>query len=133
MYRRHQSLYNADFVVQYFHHRRETVGGARRIGYHSMAALESLVIDAIDDRSIDVFAAGRGDDYFFRAASQMRARFFLARKKSGALEHDINAHGAPWQIGRIALSEHADLVAIDDHRVAFHRDRAVKFAMSCVI
>src|SRR5437764_13746657 len=115
MYRRHQSLYNADFVVQYFHHRRETVGGARRIGYHRMAALQRLVIDAIDDRGIDVFAAGRGDDYFFRAAFEMRARFLLARKEPSALEHDINAHGAPWQIGRIALSEHPALVAIVDH------------------
>jgi hypothetical protein len=46
----------------------------------------------------------------------------LLVKKAGALEHHVDAELAPGQLGRIALGEHLDAVAVDDHVVAVDLD-----------
>ena len=82
------------------------------------AALEHLVVDAVDDGGIDVLAARRRDHHLLRAALEVRAGLGLAGEEPGALEHEFGAELAPGELGRIALGEHADAVAVDDHVVA---------------
>ena len=63
----------------------------------------------------------------------MRAGFFLGREKPRALEHDVDAERAPRQLGRIALREHLDAVAVDDHGIAVDLDGALEFAVHGVV
>ena len=83
-----------------------------------MAGLEHAVIDAVDDGRVDVVAARRGNHDLLRARRDMRRRLGLAGEQARALEHEIHAEFAPGQLGRIALRDHADAVAVDHHRVA---------------
>ena len=57
----------------------------------------------------------------------------LAREEPGALQHHVHAQLAPGQLGRIAVGQHLDLVAINDHGVAFDADRARELAVGGVV
>ena len=63
----------------------------------------------------------------------MCAGFLFRREQAGALHHDIDAQRAPRQCRRIALREHLDAVAVDDHRVALDLYLAGKLAVRRVI
>jgi hypothetical protein len=91
------------------------------------------VVHAVDDGAVHVVAARRGDQHALGAAGEMRAGLGLAGEDAGALEHHVDAQLAPGQLGRIALGEHADAVAIDHHRVAIDRDGAVELAVRGVV
>ena len=68
-----------------------------------------------------------------RAAFEVRAGLRLGGEQASALENDLGAELAPRQLGRIALGEHADAVAIDDHRVAVDAHFARKLAVRRVV
>src|SRR5690606_25256067 len=63
---------------------------------------------------------------------QVGAGLFLAGEKARAFQHDVHAQLAPGQGRGIAVGQHADLVAVDDHVVAVDGDRAGKLAMGGV-
>src|ERR1700733_5373923 len=87
------------------------------------------MIDAVHDGGIDILAARRRDHDLLRAALQMGACLGAAREEAGALENEFGADLTPRQLRRIALREHADAIAVDDHRIAldayFPREPAV--------
>jgi len=91
------------------------------------------VVDAEDHGRIDVITARRGNQHLAGTARQMRARLGLAREESRALEDDVDAELPPRQLGRIALREHADTIAVDDHRVALNAHLTVEATMSGVV
>ena len=73
-----------------------------------------LLIHAHADRRIGV-RGGRGDQDFFGAAlGDMHFSFFSCRKMPGGLENDFGPKEAPWKVGRIALLENHNLLAVDD-------------------
>ena len=95
--------------------------------------LERLVIDAVDDGRVDVLAAGRGDDHLRAPPFRCADAFSLVVKSpvhSSTTSTPSEPHGSSR---RIALREHADAVAVDDHRVAFDADRARKLAVRGVV
>ena len=53
MHRGHESLVDADRVVEHLDDGREAIGGARRIGNDDMRLRELVVIDAVDDGQVD--------------------------------------------------------------------------------
>ena len=57
----------------------------------------------------------------------------LAGEEPGALEDDVDAEIAPRQLRRIALGEHPDAVAVDDHRVPVDDHLARKPAVHRVV
>ena len=122
-----------DLVVQHLDHRHQAVGGAGGVGDHGVAALQHLVIHAIDDGRIDVLTAGRGDHHLLRAAFEVRAGLGLAGEEPGALEHVLDPILAPRQLRRVALGEHADAVAVHDHVVAVDLDFAGEPAVHGVV
>src|SRR5487761_2302504 len=63
----------------------------------------------------------------------MCRRLGLGGEESGALEDDVDAERAPRKLRRVALREHADSVAVDDHRVAVHGNVAREFAVHGVV
>src|SRR5690606_25856097 len=82
---------------------------------------------------IDILAAGCRNDHLLGAALDMRAGLFLAREKARAFQHDIDLELAPGQFGRVAVGQHADLVAVDHHVVTIHRHGARKLAVRRVV
>src|SRR5690606_19854245 len=81
---------------------------------------------------VDILATRRRDNHLFGAAAQVGAGFFLTGEETGALEHHIDIQLAPGQSGRVAVGQHADTIAIDDHVVAVDLYRAWELAMSRV-
>ncbi|MOA19390.1 hypothetical protein D3C78_1397680 [compost metagenome] len=63
----------------------------------------------------------------------MRAGLFLGGEEAGAFQHDVDLQVAPGQFGRVAVGQHADLVAVDDHEVAVDFDGARELAVGGVV
>ena len=59
----------------------------------------------------------------------------IARQREEVVprEDDVDAERAPRQLGRVALREHLDAVAVDDHRVAVDLDLARELAVRGVV
>jgi hypothetical protein len=95
------------------------------------------VVDAVDDRRVDVLAAGRRDDDLLGPGLEVHAGLFLRREETRALEHDVDAELAPRQLRRVALRAHLDAVAADDERVSIdadlHRERTVRRVVACEV
>ena len=125
----HDAGDDADLVVQHLGERRQAIGRAGCVRDHRVARLQDLLIHAVDDRRVDIVAAGRGNHDLLRTRGQMRRRLGLAREQARAFEHDVDAELAPRQFRRIALRDHADPVAVDDHRVAVDVHVALEPAM----
>ena len=70
----------------------------------AVGGLQLVVIDPVDDREIG--AGGRSADTrtFFGAGLEMsRCLASLDGEEAGALQGDVDAEIAPWQVGRVAL------------------------------
>jgi len=128
----HQSGFDADGLIEHLGHRRQAVGGARGIRDDVITVLEDIVVDAIDHRR-QVLAGRRRDQHLARAGTQMRRGFFLAGEEAGAFHHHVDPQLAPGQLARIALGQHPDAVAVDDHRIALDADLGVELAVRGVV
>ena len=53
---------------------------------------------------------------FFTVDTEVRLRLGRIRKEAGRLDHNLRADRSPVQLGRVALGENLD-------RLAIHRDR----------
>ncbi len=125
----HQAIEHTDRVMQGFDEGGQAVGGTRRVRDDGVGGLQHLMVDAIDHRRVNVLAARCGNHDLARATLQMEARLFLAREKTGALEHHIDTEVSPGQGRGITIGKHADPITIDDNRIAIDRDRTGKAAM----
>ena len=63
----------------------------------------------------------------------MRRCFFFGGEKASALEYHINAQLTPWNLRRIALGKHSNLVAVDDHVITVDCHSAGKLAVGGVV
>src|SRR5690606_15785051 len=100
---------------------------------YRVGGLQHAVVDAVHDGGVDVLAAGGRDDDLLGAALQVRAGLFLGGEEAGALEHHVDLQLAPGQLGRVAIGQHADLVAVDHHVVAVDLDGAGELAVGGVV
>ena len=126
---RHDAVLYANRIEQRFDQRCQAIRRARRIGYNRVARLEHVVIDAINDRGIDVLAARCRDDHFLRAGFDVFARRIARAKKPRRLENDIDAEFAPGQLSRIAFGQNANAITIHDHVIAVDFNRAREATM----
>ncbi len=129
----HQTVFQAQLVVQRLDQGGQAVGGARRVGDDGVGRLQHAVVDAVDDGGVDILAAGGRDDDFLGAALDVRAGLFLGGEKARAFQHDVDLQVAPRQFGRVAVGQHADLVAVDDHELAVDFDGARELAVGGVV
>src|SRR5690606_31845551 len=94
------------------------VGGAGSVGNDGVGGLQHVVVHAVHDGGVNVLAARCGDDHLFGTALEVGRSLFLAGEEARALQNDVDVQLAPGQSGRIAIGQHADAVAIDDHVIA---------------
>ena len=70
------------------------------------------MVNTVNDSGINV-GAWRRDDYFFRTTVQMSLAVALGAEYASTFKDHINTQLTPWQLGRIALRERLDFVAVD--------------------
>ena len=91
--RRHDSFLQSDPTTQYFNDRRDTVRGAA--GARDDSRIRLPRVRAVDDRCyLRVFRGRRQDDHA-SARVQMLLEILAPRKRTRALEHQIDSPGAP--------------------------------------
>src|SRR6516225_4606563 len=128
MHRGHETLVNADGVIEHLRDRRQTVGGARGGGDDFVVRRELVVIDAIDHGEIDAISGRRHDDAF-GAGGKMRGGLVLRGEDARALECNIDAEVLPRQRRRLLDGGHLDQAVADADRVTLDRHLAGKAAV----
>ena len=63
----------------------------------------------------------------------MDARLVRVGEQAGRLDHQVDAEGLPWQLGRVFVTEELDVVAVDLDRLAFGLDRRAERAECGVV
>src|SRR6056297_2989398 len=129
---RHQPGVQADLVVDRLDQRGQAVGGAAGIRHHVVAVLENAMVDAVDNGG-QVLAGRSRYEHLARPGFQVRRGFFLAVEKAGAFQHHVHAQIGPGQLARVALGQHLDRAAVDQHGVAFDLHLAVELAVGGVV
>ncbi len=93
--------------------------GARQLVVHDafemtvcVDGVVDLVVDAHADGGVGV-AARRGDDDPVHAAAEVAGRLLPRGEETGGLDHDVDAVGAPRDLGRIHHLELLDLTTVD--------------------
>jgi len=127
--RGHQTGLDAETVLeQNVNERRKAVRRAARVGNN--VVLSRIVFAFVDthDNGFNFTFAGRRNDYFLRASSEMGFRFFAVGEKAGGLDDDINAERLPRQRGKIFHRADAfNFVTVDNENVVFFERRAALF------
>lgn len=78
-----------------------------------------LVVVAVDanDEGGDVTLAWCSDDNLLSASLKMLAGTGLIDEHTGSLDHQVNAHLAPRQLGGVAVRHDADWLAINSDAI----------------
>ena len=129
----HEPGDEADALVQRLDHRRKAVGGAGGVRDDRMGRLERVVIHAVHDGRVHVLAAGAEMITFFAPPLRWAEAFSLAVKSPVHSSTTSTFDRLPGQLGRVALGEHLDRVAVHHERIAVDRDRALELAVRRVV
>jgi len=98
-----------------------------------VSGLQHRVVHTIDHRGIDILPTGCRNQYLLGTPGEVRGCFLFGCEKPRALHDQINPKVCPGQVGRIAIGEHANAVAIDNHVFALHLHIAWETAMRSVV
>ena len=75
----------------------------------------------------------RRDDHLLRARVEVLGGVLALGEEAGRLDHDVGAEVAPGQVGRVALGEDLDLLAVDGDRAVGRLDLAREAAEDRVV
>ena len=131
--RRHEAALDPVRLVQDLGDRRDAVRRAGGVRDDVMLLRVVLaVVDAEDDREVRV--GGRsGDDDLLGTRLEVLLRVGALREQAGRLDRDVDAEIRPGEVGRVALRDELDLVAVDGDRVVTRLDRDVEIAEDGVV
>ncbi len=127
----HETTLDAELVVENLGDRSETVGGARSVGDDLLASV-GVVVNTVDEHRGSVLRRCRHDD-LLGTSLEVSACELLGQEETGRLDNNVNAEGAPSDVGGILLSEDLDLVAINDEVVTLYLDVMVELAVNGVV
>ena len=130
---RGEAALDAEVVEQDLGHRGQAVGGAG--GVRDQLVLGRIVlalVDAEHDRDVRVLG-GRGDHDLLGAGLQVLGGHGPVPEDAGGLHHDVDAHLAPRQRGRILGRADADLPAVDEDRLALGLHLGVQRAVDGIV
>ena len=136
--RSHQPAFDTNRVVQHLRHWRQAVGGAACVGNDHVGSGQHVVINAKDDRFVDIFARRRNQDTLCTCC-QMLLGACAIREEARAFKGNVDAICGMRQVGRVTLCSNMDTVTIDDDVVAICLNcageravYAVTFEQKCV-
>ena len=113
MNRRHEALLDTEPVVQHLGQRRQAVRRAGGVGDHRvLRRVVGGVVDAETHREIRV-SRGSRDDHPLGATLEVPRRCVARREHAGRLDDHLDAVVAPGDLGRVALFQLLDLLAVD--------------------
>ena len=106
---RHHAPFDLKIIMENFHHRRHTVGGAGCIGNEVMFFwIVLVVVDAHAYGEIRAFRRS-GEDDFFDCVTHMFVAAFGIVEDSGSFQNNVDFFFAPRNFCRIFFLEVADL------------------------
>src|SRR5215208_4198054 len=114
----HESLVDADRVIDDLGDGGEAIGGAGGVRHHLVLGGELVVIDAEDDGQVGTLGRGRDQDTF-GAGGQMSGSLILGGENSGAFKRYVDTQFLPWKGCRILYGGNLDAGVLDDDAVAF--------------
>mmetsp|Transcript_4948 Transcript_4948/g.14805 ORF Transcript_4948/g.14805 Transcript_4948/m.14805 type:complete len:318 (-) Transcript_4948:542-1495(-) len=110
--RGHQSLDNPELLLQDLGEGSQAVGRARGVRHDLGVHVEVLLVHP-DDVGRDVVALGRGgDEDLLRPRGDVLARALRVQENSRALDHQVDPHVFPRQLGGVAVRDHLDDLAV---------------------
>ena len=127
--RGHESLVDADGVIDHLGYWRQAVGGTGRIGYDDVLTAELVVVDPIDDSQVGILARRR-DENTLGAGFEMGRCLLLGGEEARALKGNVDAQLLPWKSSGIFDSGDFDAPVIDDNRVTVDLHRMGKAAVN---
>jgi len=114
-----EDVTDAERALQLGEHRHHRVGGAGGVRDDALLRREAVVIDAEDDREIDVLraVAGEGEQHAPAARIEKALELGTARIAPRTFEEDVDPDRAPVDLFRRQRMADADLVAVDHQAV----------------
>ena len=138
VYGGHEAFDDADLLMQNLAGGGQRVRGARGVRDALHRRLQLAVVDAQHDGGVRLILGRGGQQHALGAGRDVRIVAGLAvggagGEPAGGLQHDIHAHLAPRQLGRVFLVEDRDLFAVDDDGGSLDLDLAREFALGRVV
>ena len=128
----HQTLDDAQAVVERLGHGGQAVRGARGVGDDRLGAVVLVVVDAHDDGDVLVLRRG-GDQDLLGAGVDVLLRVGGLGEEAGGFDHDVHAQLAPRKVGGVTLGEDLDDGAVDDDVAVFDLDGFLQAAADGVV
>ena len=131
--RGHQTLDDAEVIVDDLGQRRQTVGGAGGVGNNGHLLAIGVLVNAHDKGGGFGILGGGGDDDLFGAALQMRLALFGGGEHAGGFHNVIRANLAPRDLGRVHQVKDLDGLAVDGELFVLDLHRAVEAAVDGIV
>ncbi len=133
MYGGHQTLDNAELIVDNLGKGSKAVGGAGSVGNdHHVLGVLFKVYAAYEGGGL-LILCGSGDNYLLRAALQMRGGTLGGAEYAGRLYNILGAAGSPFDVGGVSLRKYGDILAVYNEFAVFGLHIALKLAMDGVV
>ena len=127
----HETLSNAELVVDDLGERGQAVGGAGCVGEDVDVLGVGLFVDT-DDKHGRVGRRG-GDDDLLGTTLQVELGLFMLGEDTGRLDHVPDARVLPGDVGGVLFAVELDGLAVDNERVTLVVDRTLEDAVGTVV
>lgn len=126
----HQTLNDLKVIVDNFSQGSQAVGGARGVRHDLHVGAVGIQVDTAHEHG----GIGRWsrDDDLLGTTLQVSGGLLGGGEDTGRLNHVLSASAGPVDVGRVALAENGDLLAIDDQETALSGNGALETAVSGV-
>ena len=128
----HQTVGNAEVVVQHLGDGSQAVGGAAGVGDKLHIRGIGVLVDAHDEHG-GVVLGGGGHHHMLGTGGDVAGSLLLGQEQTGGFDDVLGAHLGPGQVGGVTLGKHGDGSAVDDDGVLGAADLAGELAVHGVI
>ena len=128
MYSGHQTVGDAEVVVQHLGDGGQTVGGAAGVGHELHIGGVGVLVHAHDEHG-SVVLGGGGHDHVLCTGGDMAGGLLLGQEQARGLDDILSAHFGPGQVGGVTLGEHGDGLAVDHDVIALGGDLTLELAV----
>ncbi len=128
-----EALFQAETLVEDLGDRGQAVGRARGVGDDAVLRSKLVVVDADDDRGVDLVLGRHGQDHALGSGVEVLFQRRSLAKHARGFDHELYAEVTPRDLRGVAVFGHDDLLVVDVHRVAVDADRSFEAAHHRVV